>query len=202
MYHHLRGVLSHATPTSAVVETGGVGYELMVSLTTHRALAGVGSEVCLLTHLSVREDAHVLYGFLTESERDMFRALIGVSGIGPTTAIQILSAVTATELAAAIAREDLAAMKKFKGVGPKTAQRIILELKGRAFLGQYPAETSGSPQTGDAAGASAASGLASVAARALESLGVPAREAAVRVEKVLAANPDISLEDCIRTALQ
>lgn len=196
MYHHIRGTLTHATPATAVIEAGGIGYELLISLNTHRMLKSVGTECRLYCHLAVREDAHALYGFAEESERDMFRSLISVTGIGPATAVQILSGTTPEKLARAIEMEDTTALRQIKGIGPKTAQRIILDLKGTASLSRVmDAPMPGQPPR-------PAGDLATTAARALESLGIPAKEAAQRVAKVMEKNPGISLEDCIRSALQ
>lgn len=199
MYHHLRGTLQQATPALAVIEAGGVGYAITISLATHRELPSPGQECLLLTHLSVRETEHTLYGFATQQERDLFRALIGVSGVGPATALQILSGTTPSDFARAVEEQDHTALKKLKGIGEKTAKRIILELKGSSALGALG--PLGAAGAGDSPPGAAAD-VATAARQALETLGIPPREATARIEKVLGRNPDLALEDAIRAALQ
>jgi len=136
MIHHLRGRLVEKQPTHAIVECGGVGYHVHISLTTFERL-GTGEDITLLTHLVVREDAQLLYGFADAAERELFLALLGVSGVGASTARMILSAMDAATATAAIQSGDVAAMKAVKGIGAKTAQRIIVDLQDR--LGASPA---------------------------------------------------------------
>lgn len=191
MYHHLRGHVVQNLGSRVVLETGGVGWELVVPLSTSRNLSTAPNrESVLLTHFSIREDAHVLYGFLTEDERTLFRHLIDVSGIGPTSAIQILSYTTPAELLNAIERQDAVTLRKIKGIGEKTAKRIILEMKGKIA----PSSTPGVPGL--------PAGVAADAVGALVAMGVGQNEARARVEKALGANPDLSLEDLIRKSLQ
>lgn len=130
MFHHFRGELVSVDTTSAVIDCGGVGYHLTVSLLTADALSGrIGSEVKLYAHLQVREDAMELFGFGSRDELEAFRLLIGVSGVGPKMAIGILSAFTPENLTAVICSEDTKSLAKAPGVGAKTAARIVLELK-------------------------------------------------------------------------
>lgn len=136
MIHHLRGRLVEKQPTHAIVECGGVGYLVHISLTTFERL-GTGEDITLLTHMVVREDAQLLYGFADAAERELFLALLGVSGVGASTARMILSAMDAGTATAAIQSGDVAAMKAVKGIGAKTAQRIIVDLQDR--LGASPA---------------------------------------------------------------
>ncbi|MHC4874404.1 MAG: Holliday junction branch migration protein RuvA [Planctomycetota bacterium] len=195
MFHHIKGTLIKSTPTQAVIETGGVGYLLTISLSTKEKLTAQGSECMLLCHFSVSENAQNLYGFASEEERTLFRALISVSGVGPATGMQILSGTSPEEFARAVENQDHTALKKIKGIGEKTAKRIIVELKGIAaisMLGASAGQGSVAP----------ASDTASAAKRALETLGVNPREASTRVEKVLSKNPDIALEELIKLALQ
>lgn len=129
MYEFIQGKLVEKHPTHLVVECQGIGYELAVSLNTSSQLQG---EHCkLFTHLVVREDALLLYGFLKREEREMFRQLIEVSGIGPNTAIVVLSGMTPVEVREAVLSENVEAFKGVKGVGPKTAQRAIVDLKDK-----------------------------------------------------------------------
>lgn len=135
MIHHLRGRLVEKQPTHAIVECNGVGYLVHISLTTFERL-GTGEDVLLLTHMVVREDAQLLYGFADAAERELFLALLGVSGVGASTARMILSAMDAATATSAIQSGDVAAMKAVKGIGAKTAQRIIVDLQDR--LGASP----------------------------------------------------------------
>lgn len=130
MIAHLNGRLVEKNPTSIVVECNGVGYAVKISLFTFSSL-GNNEQLKIFTQLIVREDAHTLYGFATKEERDLFNLLISVSGIGPNTAILMLSALQPTEIAAAITSEDVKTIQSIKGIGLKTAQRVILDLKDK-----------------------------------------------------------------------
>lgn len=132
MITFLKGQLVEALPTQAVVEVHGVGYEVLIPLSSFDRLPQPGKDVQLLTHLSIREDAHVLYGFMTAAERDLFRLLIHtVSGIGPKIALNVLSGMTPTAFRGAVATSDVRALSQISGVGRKTAERIVVELKDR-----------------------------------------------------------------------
>jgi Holliday junction DNA helicase RuvA len=128
---HLRGRLLHKKPQSAVVEVGGVGYLVTIPLGTYYRLGEVGDEVSLLTHTHVREDALSLFGFLTDSEKALFERLIEVSGVGPRLAVSILSGIEVEELVAALRASDVARLTRVPGVGKKTAERLVLELKDK-----------------------------------------------------------------------
>ena len=134
MFYYLKGKLANTTAQTAVVECGGVGFLLTVSTNTLSHLTKMGEEVKLFTYMSVREDAMELYGFFTESELDMFKQLINVSGVGPKAAISLLSAFSPERLASAIVTGDVKMISGAKGIGKKTAERIILELKERIAL--------------------------------------------------------------------
>lgn len=127
MYCYIAGKLAEITPAYAVIDCGGVGYQLEITLNTYSAVKDL-KEVKLLVHEVVREDAHLLFGFFTEGERDMYRLLISVSGIGPATARMVLSTLTVDELQQAILAQNTKRVQSVKGVGPKAAQRIVLEL--------------------------------------------------------------------------
>ncbi len=128
----LKGKLVEALPTSAVIEVQGVGYEVLIPVSSFDKLPQPGQEVTMLTHLAIREDAHVLYGFMTTAERDMFRLLIHtVSGIGPKIALNILSGINVTAFRGAVANGDVKALSQISGVGKKTAERIVVELKDK-----------------------------------------------------------------------
>ncbi len=132
MIAFLRGKLVEALPTQATVEVNGLGYEVLIPLSSFQKLPAPGSEVKLLTHLAVREDAHVLYGFFTAQEREMFRLLINnVSGIGPKIALNVLSGMNVTALRGAVANGDVKGLSQISGVGKKTAERIVVELRDK-----------------------------------------------------------------------
>jgi Holliday junction DNA helicase RuvA len=128
----LHGKLIEVLPTQVTVDVQGVGYDLLIPLSSYDKLPQPGNEVKLLTHLAIREDAHVLYGFMTVRERELFRLLINnVSGIGPKIALNILSGMNATTFRGAVANADVKALSQINGVGKKTAERIVVELKDK-----------------------------------------------------------------------
>jgi holliday junction DNA helicase RuvA len=132
MISHLSGKLTQAWPTQVIVEVGGVGYEVLIPLNSFDRLPKPPAPIKLLTHLVVREDSHQLYGFLSEEERDLFRMLIQkVSGIGPKTALDVLGGISAADFKSAVINSDSARLSAVKGIGRKTAERIILELKDK-----------------------------------------------------------------------
>ena len=135
MITFLQGTLHEALPTHVVIAVGGVGYHVSIPLSSYDKLPAVGQPIKLLTHLQVREDAHVLYGFATPAERDLFRLLVThVSGIGPKTALDVLSGISVTMFKAAVVAGDAALLSKTKGIGKKTAERIIVELKDKVGI--------------------------------------------------------------------
>src|SRR5438128_1217582 len=128
----LDGRLVSALPTQAIVDVGGVGYEVFIPRSSYDKLPAVGQPIRILTHLVVREDAHVLYGFMTPPERDLFRLLVNnVSGIGPKLGLAVLSGMSVTHFKSAVVNSDVAALSKISGLGKKTAERIVLELKDK-----------------------------------------------------------------------
>ena len=132
MISFLRGQLIEALPTQVAVEVNGLGYDVLIPLSSYDKLPQPGHEVKLLTHLVVREDAHILYGFATSAERDLFRLLINtVSGIGPKIALNVLSGISVTAFRGAVANGDTKALAQISGVGKKTAERIVVELKDK-----------------------------------------------------------------------
>jgi Holliday junction DNA helicase RuvA len=191
MIGSLRGRIASKTPPQLTVEVGGLGYELEAPMSTFFHLPAVGEEVRLLTHLVVREDAHVLYGFASEEERRLFRSLIKVSGVGPKIALALLSGISVAAFAECVQREDIAALTRVPGVGRKTAERLIVEMRDRLAA----AGTAGA--TSPAAGGVTAE---SEAYDALVALGYRPAEA-TRLLK--AAGPGThSTEELIRRALQ
>jgi len=132
MISFLQGKLVEALPTQVIVDVNGVGYDALIPLSSFDKLPAPGQPVKLLTHLAVREDAHVLYGFMTPAERDLFRLLINtVTGIGPKIALNILSGISVTTFRGAVANGDIKALSQISGVGRKTAERIIVELRDK-----------------------------------------------------------------------
>jgi Holliday junction DNA helicase RuvA len=132
MISFLQGKLVEALPTQVTLEVGGVGYEALIPLSSYNKLPPPGQEVRLLTHLVVREDAHTLYGFMSAAERELFRLLINtVSGIGPKIALNILSGISVTVFRGAVANADVKSLSQISGVGKKTAERIVVELRDR-----------------------------------------------------------------------
>jgi len=191
MIGSLRGRITSKTPPQLTVEVGGVGYEVEAPMSTFFQLPSLGEEVRLLTHLVVREDAHVLYGFASGEERRLFRALIKVSGVGPKIALALLSGISVAAFAECVQREDIAALTRIPGVGRKTAERLIVEMRDRL---------SGPPPGSGAAAIAAGTSAESEAYGALVALGYRPAEAA-RLLK--AAGPGThSTEELIRRALQ
>jgi len=132
MITFLDGKLASALPTQAIVDVGGVGYEIFIPLSSYDKLPAAGQDIRILTHLHVREDAQILYGFMTAPERDLFRLLVNnVSGIGPKLALAVLSGMSVNSFKTAVVNSDVASLSKISGLGKKTAERIVLELKDK-----------------------------------------------------------------------
>lgn len=132
MINFLQGKLAEALPTQVTIDVHGVGYEALIPLSSFDKLPPVGGDIKLLTHLAIREDAHVLYGFMTSGERDLFRMLIhNVSGVGPKLALNVLSGMSTTGVRGAVSTGDVKALSQISGVGKKTAERIVVELKDK-----------------------------------------------------------------------
>ncbi len=185
MIGRIAGTLAEKNPPQVVVVAGGVGYEIDVPMSTFYHLPRTGEAVELLTHLVVREDAHLLFGFLTAGERTAFRQLIKVSGVGPKVALAVLSGLSVEDLAAAVAAEDAARLTRVPGIGKKTAERLVLELRDKLPSGAA-ASKSAAPHGPDVL-------------NALLGLGYNAREAAIAIRDL---PPDLALADAIRQALK
>lgn len=193
MIYNLRGTLTYCDQNFAVVECGGVGFKCFTTLTTLREIGKVGNEVNLYTHLSVREDAMDLFGFASKEELESFRLLISVSGIGPKAAVAILSEMTPDRLAVCIASGDAKMLTKAQGVGKKTAERVVLELKDK--MGAI-----GSSDVAAAAAAGSAEGTDSAeAVQALVALGYNQSDAAVVIGRL---DPSLSVDEMIRIGLK
>lgn len=191
MIAHLSGKLVGKDPSSAIIECNGVGYEVKISLNTYSKLGDKEQHVKLFTRFIVREDAQILFGFAEEAEKALFDQLISIQGVGGNTGLTILSSISPTELEKAIATENIDLLKKIKGIGPKTAGRIILELKGKLKTGSGNAYSKpGLPGRQEAISA-------------LTSLGFPRAEMEKRVDQILAASESgISVEEIIKKALR
>lgn len=197
MLDYISGPLARIAPTEAVIDAAGVGYLLNITLNTYSALSSA-KEAKLLVHEVIREDAHDLYGFLTEEERALFRMLIGVSGVGPNTARVILSSLTPAQLQMCITAGDADKLKAVKGIGLKTAQRIIVDLKDKINAAEMAAMAGAQA---DIASGTAESGERAEALAALVMLGYQKAAASKALAKVYAAQPGASLEAAIKRAL-
>lgn len=187
MIGRLTGILAEKNPPQIVLDVNGVGYELDVPMSTFYNLPAAGDKTKLLTHFAVREDGHFLYGFLTEAERFAFRQLVKVSGIGARTALSVLSGMSVNDLSAAVAQQELGRLIKIPGIGKKTAERLLLELKGKLA---------------DATGVSlhaAVDDARQDIANALIALGYNEKESAAAMKQLPA---DIGTSDGIRQALK
>jgi Holliday junction DNA helicase RuvA len=198
MITFIHGRLVESLPTRVVVDVHGVGYEALIPLSSYDKLPPAGQEIKLLTHLAVREDAHTLYGFMTVAERDLFRLLIDtVSGIGPKIALNVLSGITVTAFRGAVANGDVKALSQISGVGKKTAERIVVELKDK--VGAAGAWEAASAQRG----LSPADQRVNDAVLALLALGFKQIEAHDLVRKVQAdLGAQATVEELVRGCLK
>jgi Holliday junction DNA helicase RuvA len=187
MIGRLIGTLAEKAPPQVLIDVNGVGYEVDVPMSSFFNLPGLGERVTLLTHFVVREDAQLLYGFLTHEERATFRQLIRISGVGPRTALSILSGLSVNELSQAVTQQQAGRLVKVPGIGKKTAERLLLELKGK--LGPDMA----------APGATVASDAQADIVQALMALGYNEKEAATALK---ALPPEIGVSDGIKQALK
>lgn len=191
MIDYIKGTLAELNATNAVLEAHGVGYDLNITLIDYSVLLGK-REAQLYVHESIREDAHVLYGFLSKHTRELFRLLIGVSGVGPNTARLILSAIRDTELEQAIASGDDRMLKAVKGIGGRTAQRIIVDLKDKIKTDGLSL-TESAPVGNETYDDSLA---------ALVMLGYTAQQSQKALKKIFADDPAVSTEKAIKQALK
>ena len=191
MFEYIKGDLAEVSPAYAVVECSGIGCYINISVNTYSQIASA-KEVLLYLHQIVREDAHLLYGFYTREERTVFRQLISVSGVGANTASVMLSSMTVNEIAGAIMTENVNAIKSVKGIGLKTAQRVIIELKDKISVAGYASETS----------LGAASAIKEEALAALVMLGFVKGQAAKVLDKIIAGGNITSVEELIKLALK
>jgi Holliday junction DNA helicase RuvA len=188
MIARLTGLLAEKSPPYVLVDVNGVGYEVQVPMSTFYNLPELGGKVTLLTQFIVREDAQLLYGFLTAVERESFRELIKISGVGPRIALALLSGLSSNELAQAVAAQDTSRLVKVPGIGKKTAERLLLELKGKI-----------APALANTPGFAAVSDKQADILQALIALGYSDKEAQAALK---ALPPDVSVSDGIKQALK
>ena len=191
MIAYLKGDFVHKSPAVVQVDIGGVGYEVQISLNTYSKIQGSDKGI-LHTILLIREDAHILYGFFDLAEKEMFQQLLSVSGIGASTARVMLSYMKPDELARAIIQGDTRTLEGIKGIGKKTAERMVVELRDK--LAKQPLETNISPMKNNT--------LQQDALNALTALGINRQAAGQAIEKTLAANPILPVEELIKKALR
>ncbi len=192
----LEGILEEKHPARAVINAGGIGHEIIITLNTYEDLPSKGTKVRLQTHHHIREDAEILYGFSNNSERDFFVTLIGISGVGPSLAINILSGLPLYTLRSAIASEDAKRLSSIKGIGKKTAERIIVELKDKISILSVAEEKSKSGSL------SSEERILNDAVLALVALGYRNADAYTAVKLVLSeSETDLPVEEIVRVAL-
>ena len=199
MIGRIRGVLVYKQPPDILVEVGGVGYEIQVPMTTLFQLPELGSEVSLLTHFVVREDAQLLYGFIDERDRGLFRQLIKISGVGPKLGLTILSGMDSSSFARCVQRDDISSLMALPGVGKKTAERLLVEMRDK--LKDWLVQTDASGQAGDGVTLAPVTDIVADAEGALIALGYKPQEAS----RVVAAVNDDTVagsEELIRRALK
>lgn len=199
MYYYISGTLAHKSMGFAVIDAGGVGYKLTVSQNTYDRLPLAGNAAKLYTYLAVREDGIELFGFYDETELSSFQMLITVSGVGPKAAMSILSLLTPEKFALAVCTEDTKAISKASGVGPKTAARIVLELKDK-LIKEHGGEFNAAPEIGSSAKGALARGKLTEALDALMVLGYQRAEATAVLKSL--PTEQMTLEEIIRQALK
>jgi Holliday junction DNA helicase RuvA len=195
MIGHLKGQIISKNPPEILMEVGGIGYELLCPMSTFYELGNPDNEILLFTHLSIKEDAHTLFGFISKDEKNIFRELIRVNGVGPKVALAILSHLSVTSLIECIATEDSDLLAKTPGIGKKTALKLIVELQDRLSkveLVSSPSRTNGFRQSSNP--------NTKQAIEALQSLGFKTKEANKMVSKI--EDKDLTTEQLIRLALQ
>ena len=192
MYAYLQGKFTDKTPAQVYVDVNGVGYEVNISLNTYSHIQNL-EQGKLFVHLQVKEDGHVLYGFFEKAEKEIFLLLISVSGVGAATARMMLSSLKPEEVSKAIVQSNLKLLESVKGIGKKTAERLVLELKDK--LGKHSVNESISPNWGNS--------LEQDALNALVALGISRQQAEQSIQKIILAEPSVSkLEDLIKKALK
>ena len=192
MYAYLQGKFTYKSPAQVYIDVNGVGYEVNISLNTYSHIQNL-EQGKLFTHLQVKEDAHVLFGFFDKQEKDMFLLLTGVSGVGAVTARMMLSSLKPEEVSRAILQGNIKLLESVKGIGKKTAERLVLELKDK--MAKQPLDGNLSVQVGNS--------LEGDALNALTALGISRSQAENAIQKIILAEPSVpELEDLIKKALK
>ncbi len=191
MFEYINGKISEITPAYLIVETGNIGYFVSISLQTHSKINGKDTYKVYI-HQIIREDTNALYGFADKSEREIFRLLISVSGIGANTARVMLSSLSAADVKSAIRTDDVASFQRIKGIGAKTAQRVIIDLKDKINKAEID----------DDSGTAFSSTIPEEALSALNMLGFPKTKAEKAVKKIYSSNSNISVEELVKNALK
>ncbi|MGQ8337344.1 Holliday junction branch migration protein RuvA [Sunxiuqinia sp. A32] len=192
MFEYIHGKITGLTPANAIIEAGSIGYFIHISLNTYSLINGK-EQTRLYLHQVVREDAHLLYGFAEKEERELFRLLISVNGIGSSTALMMLSSLTPEEIRAAILGENVTLLKSIKGIGAKTAQRVIIDLKDK--VGKGPASDQILISQTD-------NTIRNEALSALVMLGFAKKSVEKELDKILKINPNLTVEEMIKMALK
>ena len=193
MISYIEGDIKELTPTYIILNCNGIGYLLNISLTTFSKVESyVDNKIQLFTHLHIREDAHTLYGFFEKEERKIFRLLLSVSGVGASTSMMILSSLNSHEISHAIATEDINTLKSIKGIGLKSAQRIIIDLKDK--IKDIATTVNNIPDNHNIKKKQALS--------ALDTLGFSAKQSNKVLDQILSENPNISVEELIKLSLK
>jgi Holliday junction DNA helicase RuvA len=191
MYEYIQGEIAELNPTMVVIEAGGIGYAVHISLNTFSALNGL-KQTKLYIHFAVREDAHLLFGFSGKTERELFRNLLSVNGVGAATALMMLSSLSPDEIVAAISGENVMLLKSVKGIGIKTAQRIIIDLKDKIVKVPAAEQIMGAEDNT----------IRNEALSALVMLGFARKEAETALAKIIRENPGAKLETLIKLTLK
>ena len=196
MIAYVNGIVTYKDPAYAIIDVNGVGYEVRISLQTYTSLPDIGARCKLVTFLNIREDAHVLYGFWGNDEKKLFLDLTSISGIGPSTALVMLSSLSSSEIRQGIIDEDLRLIQSIKGIGSKTAQRVILELRDKIRKEELVS-------TGTKSAETSSSTLRSEALAALVTLGIPKPTAEKSLDGIIKREgQSISVENLIKLALR
>ena len=192
MYAYLQGKFTYKTPALVYIDVNGIGFEVNISLNTYSHIQSL-EEGKLYTHLQVKEDGHILYGFFDRGEKEMFLLLVSISGVGAATARMMLSSLKPEELSRAILQSNVKLLESVKGIGKKTAERLVLELKDK--IGKYSPDANLSVQVGNS--------LEQDALNALTALGIPRSQAEQSIQKIILVEPSVpKLEDLIKKALK
>ncbi len=196
MIAYVNGTVTYKDPAYAIIDANGLGYEIRISLQTYTSLPELGERCKLVTFLNIREDAHILYGFWGNDEKKLFLDLIGISGVGPSTALVMLSSLSSSEIRQGIIDEDIRLIQSIKGIGSKTAQRVILELKDK--IRKEDLSSTGSKSVGSSSGT-----LRNEALAALVTLGIPKATAEKSLDAIIKREgQDITVENLIKLALR